>query len=344
MNKGGCETGRKSEPKGGCKIGKKNKKNKQPKKKIKFNVISKAEEARTNAKAMNFMRDIQTKGDVASSNVRKTAPYKFTANEIINDNLRTGVLPSNANQMDFFDLMQLLPKDVKKNIGGQVLGDTLRTGVLPSNANQMDFFDLMNLLPKDVKKNIGGQVLGDIGEGEYEDRLEEEEKRKEKQRDIKFSRKVFGSDEPYNLPTELKANKIMEALEESINTMDEEELGDLFGTNDKSIWAENFSSMTSSIYDAAKNARYGDSMELFIDSLNKFSNNKGGSMFSNDSGSSGYSLPDDLGDLFQNYWENPTSDYNLNYTKDDFLNQRIDVPDALLDILRYENFDEDDEY
>lgn len=34
-------------------------------------------------------------------------------------------------------------------------------GVLPQDANQMDFFALMNLLPTDIKQNIGGQVRGD---------------------------------------------------------------------------------------------------------------------------------------------------------------------------------------
>jgi hypothetical protein len=149
MNKGGCKTGRvKESPDGGCKIGKKNAgakkykiikqakarqaKQEPEKKKTKFRVVKeaptkvreRARVARQDARVSNFLGGIEDKGFVFNKK-RIETDNAINAASIPTSEPKIGVLPQGANQMDFFALMNLLPTDIKQNIGGQVFGDKI---------------------------------------------------------------------------------------------------------------------------------------------------------------------------------------------------------------------------
>lgn len=149
MNKGGCKTGRvKESPDGGCKIGKKNPgkkkykiirqakarqaKQEPEKKRFKYRVVKeapakvreRARVARQDARVSNFLGGIEDKGFVFNKK-RIETDNAINSASIPTSEPQIGVLPQGANQMDFFALMNLLPSDIKQNIGGQVLGDKI---------------------------------------------------------------------------------------------------------------------------------------------------------------------------------------------------------------------------
>lgn len=176
MNKGGCETGRKGEtPNGGCKVGKKAKyrvikrakasEAAQKAKRVPFRVVKEAPaKVRTDAQVADFLGDIEKKG---RDLLDEPPGYVFNKKRIETDNAinsasipnrepQIGVLPANANQMDFFDLMNLLPGDIKQNIGGQVKEGRQITGAqfLEADLGDDNFYEIAEEFPSNYMDSM----------------------------------------------------------------------------------------------------------------------------------------------------------------------------------------------
>ena len=286
-------------------------------------------------------------------------------------------------------------------------------GITREEANQADFFNLMNLLPADIKKNIGGQVLEDIktseisiGQQVYPDRttfyrtgaklfvVEDDGEdnlvlstksneiklsvsKEDIQRD-KFGRPTFtyetlkeagdigGYGEFYTapspltygyLPTTTKAEKnafgenfgrykelgndnkmtggiIMEALDNFYENLDDDDLEEHLSSKPTPAYTaeEHFYNDYYNSVEAVKelitdNNFNDDDYETFLEKLNDYSNagDDASSLYGR-TGTGTY-LPDDLGDIFDNYYkQNKGSD-----SPDDNLDRGRDMPSGLFD-------------
>lgn len=96
---------------------------------------------RQDAEVADFLGGIEDRGFVFN---KKRIETDNAINSAAIPARQIGVLPQDANQMDFFALMNLLPGDIKKNIGGLVKGDRQMTGAqfIEAGLGDEDFYEL----------------------------------------------------------------------------------------------------------------------------------------------------------------------------------------------------------
>ncbi len=173
MDKGGCKTGRKKEPKGGCKVGKK-KETKPVEKKVKLKVVPKGTfdlrrlqlEAEKNEKDAKNKIDLKKRKFIVRKNmaevkkkqrkfnVKKPKQVKFNVKklppkkEIVSELTKfTGLTKTEANKLSPEKLFGMLPVELRKNIlSPSETGQ--KVGVAPplSEAQTQTLLNLFNMI------------------------------------------------------------------------------------------------------------------------------------------------------------------------------------------------------
>jgi len=361
------------------------------KKKKKNKLVRKKDADATRAKASDFL------GEIEQSSITNRARQEFTRNAPrfgINgayktDNLKTaiGITREEANQADFFNLMNLLPADIKKNIGGQVLSDIktseisigqqvypdrttfYRTGaklfvveddeeedylVLSTKSNEIK----LSVSKEDIQRDKFGRPTftyetlkeaGDIGGyGEFYTApspltygyLSTTTKAEKNAFGENFGRyKELGND------NKMTGGIIMEALDNFYENLDDDDLEEHLSSKPTPAYTaeEHFYNDYYNSVEAVKelitdNNFNDDDYETFLEKLNDYSNagDDASSLYGR-TGTGTY-LPDDLGDIFDNYYkQNKGSD-----SPDDNLDRGRDMPSGLFEKLQFIGGEESD--
>ena len=356
MNKGGCKTGRtKESPNGGCKIGKKNpgkkkykvirqakarQANQEPepeKKKTKFRVVRKAGWRRGHAGVGDYppvyrvIRNakVPLTGKMLREHVeRQDAEVADFLGGIEQRGFvfnKKRIETDNAINYSAIEMPELEPVRKKKRFDTTILEDE-RLGIGGYKDYRSDE-DEQAEQSEDYGHGQGTPPMSFL-ERYYAEQAEQSEE--ELYEDMQYSevlQNAFGGNEVDLQDPLMVANRILQALRAHLQSLDDDELVEDrgMGTEDPDLLYRNWNNMVMAIDDFDDAYSYNN-IDEFIDALNRYS-----SVFSSSEGS-GYWLPDDMGDIFADYWEF-AQELGFQYSARTFEGQMIDMPENLTDLV-----------